>query len=124
MESELNTPGCYIENIIEPSGKPQRQLLALNKTGVTLYKEQRLIEQFSTLLAKGNPSAIIEFTEKYGVDETLALCLLTSIISPAHNREAIPFLYEYPSVDNGLLLYISRLLKDIRTVDILAEESV
>ncbi|CAO3669253.1 unnamed protein product [Rhizopus microsporus] len=122
MESELNTPGRYIENIIEASGKPQRQLLALNKNGVTFYKEQRLIEQFSTLLAKGNPSAIIEFTEKYGVDETLALCLLTSIISPAHNREATSFLYEYPSVDNGLLLYISRLLKDIRTVDILAED--
>ncbi|CEJ01430.1 hypothetical protein RMCBS344292_15457 [Rhizopus microsporus] len=122
MESELNTPGRYIENIIEASGKPQRQLVALNKNGVTFYKEQRLIEQFSALLAKGNPSAIIEFTEKYGVDETLALCLLTSIISPAHNREATSFLYEYPSVDNGLLLYISRLLKDIRTVDILAED--
>ncbi|RCI01323.1 hypothetical protein CU097_015113 [Rhizopus azygosporus] len=122
MESELNTPGRYIENIVEASGKPQRQLVALNKNGVTFYKEQRLIEQFSALLAKGNPSAIIEFTEKYGVDETLALCLLTSIISPAHNREATSFLYEYPSVDNGLLLYISRLLKDIRTVDILAED--
>ncbi|PHZ17198.1 uncharacterized protein RHIMIDRAFT_232630 [Rhizopus microsporus ATCC 52813] len=122
MESELNTPGRYIENIIEASGKPQRQILTLNKNGVTFYKEQRLIEQFSTLLTKGNPSAIIEFIEKYGVDEALALCLLISIISPAHNREAMSLLYDHPSVDNGLLLYISRLLKDIRTVDILAED--
>lgn len=117
MGSDLLEFTRSIEDVLEPSGKPSPQIFTLNRNGITCYVRKRLIDRFTAMLAAENKHNIIEFSDNYGTSETIALCLLKG----GQSDETATFLKDHPSINDGLLLYVSRLCKEIWTTNILKE---
>ncbi|KAG0747127.1 hypothetical protein G6F57_004500 [Rhizopus arrhizus] len=118
MENESPVPVRSIEDVVDLFGKPPRQILTLNKNGITCYVGRRLVDRFICILATKNLQSILEFSDSHGTVETMVLCLLTG----SESHEAASFLKSNHSIDEGLLLYASRLNKEIWKTNILKED--
>lgn len=111
----------YFKETSESPESPARQFSTLTASGITHYIKQRPVDYLSEALSSTNPNDLLSFLKRYGSIETCAMGFLLAC-SSHQSPQVVKFLCESPNKDEGLLLYFSRVVENIWSVDIMKKE--
>ncbi|KAI7879864.1 Nup133 N terminal like-domain-containing protein, partial [Mucor mucedo] len=110
----------YFKETTESPESPARRFSTLTDAGITHYIKQRPVDYLSEAVASDAPIKRIAFLNRYGPIETSAMTLLLACSSHQSPR-VFQFLQTLHNMNEGLLLYFSRIVGNIWTTDILKE---
>lgn len=109
----------FTETLVSPE-IPAREFSILSESGITHYIKQRPVDYLAEVVSENNPQSVLAFLDRYGVVESCALAFLLACSerdSPGVNQ----FIRNAHLKEEGLLLYVARIIDSIWPVDILQD---
>lgn len=110
----------FAETSVSPE-VPSRELCTLSASGITHYVKQRPVDYLSQVISKQDPQRMLAFLKRFGAAESSAIGFLLACSSKT-STNVVNFIHNLRLKEEGLLLYVSRIVKSIWDVDVLQEK--
>lgn len=120
ISSKLSLETHYFAEITVSPEVPSRELCTLSASGITHYVKQRPVDHLSEVISKNDPHSVLLFLKRFEAAESCALAFLLAC-SDQTSTGAAGFIHNIHLKEEGLLLYVSRIVKSIWNADVLQE---
>jgi hypothetical protein len=119
--SSASLKNHYLKETLESPESLPRQFSTLSESGITHYTKQHPIDHLAQVVCSNDKASTLKFIDRYGAVEAAALAFSLAC-SRKQTPQVIDFLRNTVMKDDGLLLYFSRIVESIWTLDIIQSE--